>query len=173
MSSSVAIEEDARLVDEAIVAIHEARRQAPRDYLLAIALLLGTISLILVVAGFVVSGVAGELFLNLGAEVVGALLTVVVIDGLWRRMERGTSASLDAMARRLESRRGQPMTDDEREAWRWFVEASRPLTGRRSLITRIRGVRTFAKDLHAMEERGNRTLEAFDPAHTATYAPDD
>ena len=91
-------------------------------------------------------------------------MTVVLIDGLWKRFEVGTSASLDAMSRRLENRRGSPMTDDEREAWRTFVDESRPLVEARSPLDRMRAMPGYRRRMRDLEVPGNRTLEEFSDA---------
>jgi hypothetical protein len=155
---------DDRLIDEAIAGIDAARARAPRDFLLAIAIVLGILAVALLAVGVLASGPVQDICLNLGSEVVGAWLTVVIIDGLWRRRDEGTSRSLEAMARRLEAHRGRPMTAGERDAWLVFVDESQALTARRTFPQRLRELRAYSGRLADLERQGNRTLSEFDPA---------
>lgn len=161
---------DERLIDEAIAGIDAARARAPRDFMLAIAIVLGAIAAVLLAVGLLTSGTIHDLCLNLGSEVVGAWLTVVLIDGLWQRRKEGTSRSLEAMARRLETRRldarrGHPLSAGEREAWGVFVDESDRLTGARSLPQRLRELRAYSGRLAELEAHGNRTLAEYDPSN--------
>jgi len=155
---------DDRLIDEAIAGIDAARARAPRDFLLAIALVLGVLALSLLAVGLLASGPLQDICLNLGSEVVGAWLTVVIIDGLWRGRDEGTSRSLESMARRLEAHRGRSMSADERAAWRVFIDESQALTARRTFPQRLRELRVYGSRLAELERQGNRTLTEFDPA---------
>src|SRR6476619_3631240 len=113
---------DAGLIDEAVDVVHAARARAPQDFLFGLALVLGSIALALLGAAALTGGTVQDLLLNLGSEVLGAWLTVVLIDGLWKRLEAGATASLEAMTRKLDARRGMRLTDGERSAWRSFVD---------------------------------------------------
>jgi membrane protein implicated in regulation of membrane protease activity len=159
-------EADAELIDEALAVVRDARRRAPRDFLITLAVLLGGGALVLLAAAALTGGALHELLINLGFELIGALITVVLIDGLWRRLEAGTSAGLDAMSARLEERRGSPMTEEERQAWRIFVDEYQALVSADSLVDRLRALPTYRKRMRALEARGNRTLEEFGQAAT-------
>jgi hypothetical protein len=152
------------LVDEALAVVHDARRRAPRDFLITLAVLLGGGALVLLAAAALTGGALHELLINLGFELIGALITVVLIDGLWRRLEAGTSAGLDAMSARLERRRGSQMTEKELQAWRIFVDEYQGLVSADSLVDRLWALPTYRKRMRALEARGNRTLEEFEQA---------
>jgi hypothetical protein len=155
---------DGRLIDDAIAVVGDARSRAPADFLVALAVLLGSAAAVLLVAAAIASGPLQDLLLNLGIELIGALLTVVVIDGLWRRLEAAASSSLDEMATKLEEHRRWPMTDDERDAWRLFVDEYRLLVRAESLGDRLRALPSYRRRMRVLEERGNRTLAQFRPA---------
>jgi membrane protein implicated in regulation of membrane protease activity len=152
---------DTGLIDEALVVVYDARARAPRDFLFALGIVLGSGALVLLIAAALTGGLLQDLLLNLGVEVIGAWLTVVLINGLWRRLEAGASAGLDAMSGKLEKRRGSPMTDAERQAWRVFVDEYQSLVSAESLVDRLRALLTYRRRMRALEARGNRTLEEF------------
>jgi len=152
---------DAELLDGALEALNEARSRAPGDYLLALAVALVVAAAGLLVAAAFATGAAQDLLLNLGVEVMGALLTVVVIDGLWQRRQAATSASLDAMRRKLEARRDRPMTDDERVAWGKLVDGYHAAVAGGSWIDRVRALPHYRSRLEALEVEANETLERF------------
>jgi hypothetical protein len=152
---------DADLIDEALDVVHDARARAPADFIIALGVVLGIAAVVLLAVAAVTSGASQDLFLNLGVEVIGAWLTVVLINGLWRRLEVGASASLDAMSARLHERRGSPLSDGEREAWRLFVDEYRELTGSMSWLERVRALPAYRRRMQALEASGNRTLEEF------------
>lgn len=163
MSASTRIRvDDQRLLDEALVVVRDARQRAPSDFLIAIAVLLGGATLVLLAAAALAGGSAHDFLLNLSSEAIGALVTVVVIDGLWKRAETGASASLRAMGDRLQARRdaGTAMSDVERSSWRSFVDDYRSLTARETLRDRLVATRSFGRRAHDLEERGERTLRA-------------
>ena len=164
-------EPDDRLIDDVVDVVRDARRRAPQDFLFALSVVLGLIAVTLLAAGAVTGGVLQDVLLNLGAEVVGAVITVVLIDGLWRRLEAGATASLDAIGTRIEARRGHPMTADEREAWRTFVVEYRTLVAAESLPARIRALPDYRRRMKAMEARGNRTLAEFERVARETPLP--
>jgi hypothetical protein len=157
---------DTALVDEALAVVADARGKAPREFLRALTGILGSLALGLVAGAALTNGTLHDLLLNLAAEVIGALLTVVLIDGLWKRMEAGTSASLQNMNTELASRRTSPMTQDERLAWRVFVHEYTQLQAARSPLDRARSVVLYRRHLQELEERGNRTLARFGPNQT-------
>ena len=110
-----------------------------------------------------------DLLLNLGVEVIGVWLTVVLGDGLWKRREAGASAALDAMTARLEQRRGSPLSAEERHAWSVFVDGYREVERAEPFLDRLRALPAYRRRIRELESRGNRTLEEFDPA--AAEAP--
>jgi hypothetical protein len=152
---------DAKLIDEAIAVVRDARARAPRDFLFALALTLGIAVVALLVGAFLTVGPPHDLLLNLGTEVIGVWLTVVLINGLWRRREVGASAALDAMSRKLEERKGSRLSEEERQAWRVFVDEYRTLVRAESLLDRVRALPTYRRRIRELEARGNRTLEEF------------
>jgi hypothetical protein len=154
---------DAALVDEALAVVDDARRKAPREFVLALSAILGSLALVLLAGAALSGGAVRDLLLNLASEVIGAWLTVVLIDGLWKRMQTGASASLDRMSTDLEARRDAPLTDDERDAWRTFVREYSELERSKSPLDRARAVPRYGSHLRELEAHGNRTLEAFDP----------
>lgn len=161
MTTSTDRRPDPGLIDEAVEVVQAARTRAPADFLLALAAVLGTLAVVLLVAAALTTGIVQEFLLNLGVEVIGAWLTVVLIDGLWKRLEAGASDSLDAMRRDLESRREAPLSDDERRAWQAFVDDYRTLMRPRSPFARIGGVPAYGKRIHDLELHGERTLARF------------
>ncbi len=152
---------DAALIDDALAVIRDARQQAPSDFMFSLAIVLGCLGVGLLAMGWLVDGAAQDILIGLGCEVLGAWLTVVLIDGLWKRLEAGASDSLDRMAGRLEQRKGDAMSDAEREAWREFVDGYRATLASPSRLERMRTVPSFRHRLDALEARGNRTLAEF------------
>jgi hypothetical protein len=150
---------DVVLIDEAVAVVQDARARAPQDFLFGLAVVLGSIALALLAAAALSGGILQDLLLNLGAEVIGAWLTVVLIDGLWKRLEAGASASLERTSRRLEERKETPLSDAERQAWRAFVDDYRALVDRESPVDRIRAVPSYGRRMHELEARANRTLD--------------
>ena len=122
------------------------------------------LAVLLLVGALLTSGTLHDFLLNLSAEVLGSWLTVVVIDGLWKRLEDGASAGLDAMGRRLEEHRTRPMTDAERQAWRVFVDEYHQLVGAESVPDRLRALPTYRRRMHDLSRRGNATLDEFEQA---------
>jgi len=160
---------DADLIDEALDVVHDARARAPADFIIALGVVLGVVAVGLLAVAAVTSGASQDFLMNLGVEVIGAWLTVVLINGLWRRLEVGASASLDAMSARLHERRGSPLGDGEREAWRLFVDEYRELTRSNSWLSRVRALPAYRQRMHALQTSGNRTLDEFRPG--AVQAP--
>ena len=154
---------DERLLREALVVVRAARDRAPTDFLIAIAVVLGGIAAILAVIGVLADGVVRDLALNLAAEVAGALLTVVLIDGLWDRQQTGAAERLRrmeiALQRRIAGANGPGMSTTEREAWRAFVDEYRALTRRDTLLDRLRAARGFGGRAQALERRGEALLD--------------
>ena len=155
---------DAELIDQAIAVVQDARARAPRDFLFALAVLLGIAVVALLTAAFLTNGALQDLFLNLGAEVIGVWLTVVLINGLWRRREVGASAALDAMSTKLEERRGSQLSEEERQAWQVFVDEYERLVASESFLHRLRALPTYRRRIRELAARGNRTLDEFQQA---------
>jgi membrane protein implicated in regulation of membrane protease activity len=152
---------DAELISEAIAVVQDARARAPRDFLFALALILGIVVLALLGGALLTGGTPHDLLLNLGTEVIGVWLTVVLINGLWRRREVGASAALDAMSRKLEDRRGSRLSEEERQAWRVFVDEYRTLVRAESFLDRVRALPAYRRRIRKLDATGNRTLEEF------------
>jgi hypothetical protein len=161
MTSATGQDLDDRLIDEAVDVCHDARRRAPREFLRMLTVILVAVAIALVVIAALTGGLVHDLSLNLSAEVIGALLTVVLIDGLWHRLETGASSSLEDMSRSLEAHRAWPMTDEERQAWRVFVDEYRALVSASSPLDRARALPNYRRRIRALEARGNRTLAIF------------
>jgi hypothetical protein len=155
---------DLDLIDEAIAVVRDAQVRAPRDFLLALALALGLVAVVLLCAAVLVSGLLQDLLINLGAGVIGTLLTVVLIDGLWKRQEAGASAVFDAIGDELEERRASSLSEEERRAWRSFVNEYRALVRDESPLDRVRALPSYRRRLLALEHRGRRTLRDARPA---------
>lgn len=148
-------------IDEAIAVVQDARERAPADFLVALAVILGSAALALFAAAAVTGGALQDLLLNLGVELIGALLTVVLIDGLWKRLEAGASATLEAMGAELVERRTLPISDEERLAWRVFVDEYRAIVRAQSLLDRVFALPAYRRRMRALEAQGNRTLGRF------------
>lgn len=155
---------DTALIDEAIAVAQDARARAPRDFLFALAVILGIATVVLLTGASLTNGTLHDLFLSIGTEVIGVWLTVVLINGLWRRREVGASAALDAISRKLEERRGSQLSKEEREAWQVFVDEYHRLVGAESFLQRVRALPTYRRRIRDLEARGNRTLEEFQQA---------
>jgi hypothetical protein len=154
---------DTAIIDDAIAAVEDARARAPRDYLAALAIVLvlaAAASLtIAVLAG---PGVLQDVLLNLGVELIGALVTVVVIDGIWKRREAAATASMSTMIDRLAARRKVRLAAEEREAWRTLAGDYRQLTGDESLLDRLRDLPGYRRRLDDLQRRATGILESFD-----------
>jgi uncharacterized membrane protein YqjE len=158
---------DLDLIDEAIAVVRDAQARAPRDFLLALALALGIVAIALLSAAVLVGGLLQDLLLNLGAGVIGTLLTVVLIDGLWKRQEAGASTVFDAIGNELEERRASSLSEEERRAWRSFVDEYRALVRDESPLDRVRALPSYRRRLLALEHQGKRTLRDARPAGDA------
>ena len=148
------------VIDDALGVLAQARARVAADNLvgLAVALLIGAASAI-VIAILSGPGILQDLGLNLGVELVGALITVVVIDGLWKRRQATTTESLEATVRRLEARRGVALSPAERDAWRAFADAYGSIAGGTSVIDRGRGIPAYRRRLADLEELARQTLD--------------
>ncbi len=156
---------DERLLEEALVVIRDARERAPRDYLVAIAILLGLLAAALLAIGVLLGGRLGDLSLNLGIEVVGALLTVVVIDGLWSRAQTASTDRLRSIEDRLQRRawarrdRVHPLMPAERAGWLDVVTEYRRLTTRTSLLDRLSAARDYGRRAQRIEHQAEQLLD--------------
>jgi len=153
---------DERLLREALIVIRSARDRAPTDFLIALAVVLGAIAVALGVIGFVADWVMRDLSLNLAAEVAGALLTVVLVDGLWDRQQTGAAERLrrmeTALQRRIAESDETPMSTADHEAWRAFVDEYRELARRQTLLDRLRAARGYGRRAQALERQGEALL---------------
>lgn len=158
---------DAAVIDDALAVVRDAQRRAPRDFLVALGALLAALAVVLLVGAVISGGIVQAMLLNLASEVLGAGLTVVLIDGLWKRIEAGASTSLDLMVSRLEERRDVALSESEREAWILLVDEYRSSVRRETPLSRLRSSADSARRLRELEARGNRTLEEFPPKRPA------
>jgi hypothetical protein len=151
---------DERLLEEALVVVRAARERAPLDFLVAIALVLVAIAAVLFAIGLVVGGTAQGVTFDLAAEVLGAFLTVVLIDGLWKRQETGAAQGLRATetAIRARQRAADPLAPGDRQGWQAFIAEYRDLTGQRSLVGRLGAARSFARRAHDLELEAARLI---------------
>jgi len=154
---------DATVIEDAIAAVEEARARAPRDFLAALAIALVAASIgCLAIALIVGAGVLRDLMLNLGVELVGAVITVVVIDGVWKRREAAATASMSLTLNRLDARRRSTIVPAERAAWQGFVDDYRELTRRQSVVNRIRDLPAYRRRLTYLERRADSILETYE-----------
>jgi hypothetical protein len=154
---------DERLLEEALGVIRDARDRLPRDYLVAIAALLGLVAAALLVVGMLVDGRLGDLAINLSVEVLGALLTVVVIDGLWSRAESGSAERLRSIEARLRIRirarqSGVSLGADERAGWLDLVGDYHELTDRASVRDRLTVTRDYGRRAQTIERQAEHLL---------------
>ena len=110
-----------------------------------------------------VDGRLGDLAINLSVEVIGALLTVVVIDGLWSRAQSGSAERLrlieDRLRLRIRPRRGGlTLTANERDGWQDVVTGYKELTARTTLRDRLMATRDYARRAQTIERRAEQLL---------------
>lgn len=155
---------DEKLLQNAIEVVRDARERAPADFLVAIAVVLLALAAMLLVVGAAVGGTLQDLCFNLGSEALGAWLTVVLIDGLWKRQETGASVRLRRVEDGLLARQaaGATLGETERRGWRTFVDDYRDLTDRRTLRHRVRAARGFGRRAHELELRAEAMLQPGD-----------
>ena len=149
---------DEQLIEDAIAVIGDARSRAPADYLTALSVILAVAAVVLLGAGALTSGALQDLLLNLGSEVIGIGITVILIDGLWKRRETATSATLSDLTTRLRTQRGVGLGRDERDAWRAFVDDYRRATARETLVDRARALTTYGRRVMDLRRRAERIL---------------
>ena len=128
---------DAALIDATLAALRDERRRAPADLLAILTVLLvATAGLMLVLAIVLDDGVARDMFLNLSSEVLGAALTVVLIGGLWQRLQTSSEGAMEGLVARTAQRRDQPLSDPERAAFAAIVDLHQR-TATRSFLPRL------------------------------------
>jgi hypothetical protein len=157
--SSPTTDGDERLLEDALGVVRDARSRLPSDFLVTIGAFLVLVAAVLLAIGVSVGGRVGDLAINLAVEVVGALLTVVVIDGLWSRAQTGSAERLrlveDRLQRRLRAQRraaGQ-ISETERTGWGDVIAEYRRLTARGSLLDRLAAARDYGRRAQRLEQR--------------------
>lgn len=128
---------DSALIDATLAALRDERRRAPADLLAILTVLLVlTAGVMLVLAIALDDGVARDMFLNLSSEVLGAALTVVLIGGLWQRLQTNSDGAMEGLVARTAERRDQPLSDPERAAFAAIVDLHQR-TATRSFLPRL------------------------------------
>ena len=128
---------DAELLSEVAAALRDERRRAPGDLLGILALMLVVASVTTLVAGAVAGpGVLQDVLLNLASELVGVVLTVVVIGGLWHRVQASSFGTMDDLVGLVEAHRSTGLDDGERAAYRAMVDLHRR-TARSGFLVRL------------------------------------
>jgi hypothetical protein len=157
--------DDDRLLDEAAAVLRDLRRRAPDDFLTSLSLLLGAAVVLLLTVGLVIAdGPIRDITLNLAGEVFGAWLTVVLIGGLWRRLELRSEREFALMSRAIEGRRNRPLTGEERRAWSLLVDVYRDAEPALTVRNPVRYLAALARTMRRMrvlDREGNRTFERF------------
>ena len=152
---------DDELIAELAQALRVERRRAPTDLLviLAAAVVVGA-GLCVVVGTLVGDGVAQVVLLNLSTELMGAVVTVILMGVLWQQLQRSAIGSVDALTRAVEESRQRGLTDDERLAFSRVIEIHRRAANAPPVIRQLRAI-TFTishrSELSALErviERG-------------------
>jgi hypothetical protein len=164
MTQATRARSDSELIEELGRALRYERRRAPADLLvlLAGAIVLGA-ALCVVVGTWVGDGVAQVFFLNLSTELMGALVTVILIGALWQQLQRSAIGGVDALSRAVEERRERGLTDDERLAFERLLEIHRRTASARPVIRQLRALAftiSHRSELSALE----RVLEQRRPA---------
>jgi hypothetical protein len=167
---------DQQLLDNAIATVRDVRARAPHEFLVLLAILLGVLlAAILLLAALLPDPALKDVLLNVGAEIFGAWLTVVLIDGLWRRFQLGSISEYEAMTKELTRRKKNPLSDDERQAWALYIELFRQIeAGRRSnnIVQYIRVLYTAWHKARQLEAQGNQVLKDFEKRIKTQVAED-
>jgi hypothetical protein len=167
---------DQQLLDEAIATMRDVRARAPHDFLVALGVALGVLLAVIVLLSVLLQDqFAQGIVLNLGAEIFGAWLTVVLIDGLWRRIQTGSLTEYEIMAQKLATRKATPLTDEEREAWRLVIHMYRHVEAElrtRNPFRFIRAIFVAWNERRLLEAQGNRALVNFERQVKAQIAED-
>ena len=128
---------DSALIEATLAALREERRRAPSDLLAILTvLLIGAAGLTLALGIALGDGVPRDIFINLTAEILGAALTVVLIGGLWYRLQESSEGALEGLVVRTAERRGEALSDDERVAFAAIVDLHQR-TARRGVLARM------------------------------------
>jgi hypothetical protein len=128
--STVVPPADAALLDELEATLREERRRGPTDLLALLAILLTGSAVAMVALGLLAGdGPWRDLLLNLTGEALGAALTVVVIGGVWARLQTDSVGALADLERRVERHRSEPLTDEERVAFQTLIDIHRRTRG--------------------------------------------
>jgi hypothetical protein len=137
MDSAAVSGSDAALIDATLAALRDERRRAPADLLAILTVLLVVAAgLLLVLAIALDDGVARDMSLNLSSEVLGAALTVVLIGGLWQRLQTNSEGAMEGLVARTAERRDQPLSGPERAAFSAIVDLHQR-TATRSFLPRL------------------------------------
>jgi hypothetical protein len=162
--SNPTIDGDERLLDDALGVVRDARSRLPSDFLVAIGAFLVLVAAALLAIGVSVGGRVGDLAINLAVEVLGALLTVVVIDGLWSRAQSGSAERLrlveDRLQRRIRAQRrvAARLSESERAGWGDVISEYRGLTARDSLLDRLAAARDYGRRARRIEKLAEQLL---------------
>jgi hypothetical protein len=156
---------DRQLLDEVIATLRNVRARAPQEFLVLLAVVLGFLLAILILITLLLQDeFARNILLNFSSEIFGAWLTVVLIDGLWRRFQRGSLAEYDLMAEELERRKTDPLTPEERQAWNLYIELIRQCEAgmrSRNLFRLLRAIFDSWYRVRRLEAQGNLALSRF------------
>jgi hypothetical protein len=120
-----------------------------------------------------------DLLLNLTTELVGALIALVLIGGLWQQMQSSAIEDMDELARAFRVRGDRGLTDAERTACRRIIEVHRRTESSPPVVRQLRAL-LFAihhrGELRAIEEvlrdAGRSTTRAEDGEADRTAARD-
>jgi hypothetical protein len=135
---------DARLIDDVVRALRAERQRWPADLLALLAVGLSVAVLALLGIGLLVGpGPAQDILLNLAAEFVGAIVTVVVIGGLWASLGRTSDADVRTLVRVAEERRRTGLSEAERVAFERIVDLHRRTARSNVLVRQVVGL-TYA-----------------------------
>lgn len=130
-------EADAVLLSEVADALRDERRRAPADLLGILAMLLVGAAITTLVVGVTVGpGVPQDVLLNLASELVGVVLTVVLIGGLWHRVQSSSYETMDELVALVQAHRTTGLDDGERAAYRAMVDLHRR-TARSGFLVRL------------------------------------
>jgi hypothetical protein len=132
---------DAELVQELAVVLRDERRRAPADLLviLGAAIVLGA-GACLLIGTWVGGGTAQVVLLNLSTELMGAVVTVILIGALWQRFQHSALGSVDALTRAVEASGQRGLTDAERRAFERVIEIHQRTERARPVVRQLRAL---------------------------------
>ena len=111
------VDDDDAIVDALIEALRAERRRGPADFVVLLGgAIAGAAVLLFGVAVWLGAGVGQDVLLNLSTELLGALVTVVLIGGLWQRLQVSALGDIDLLTREVETRRSRGLSQAERVA---------------------------------------------------------